>query len=124
MTDLNWCFAELWETIGDAIPDKIAIVNGDARRTWRQYEDRAARIATALDGAGLRHDSKVGLFGYNSNEYLEAQYGVFKLRGGPVNVNYRYTEHELAYLLDNADAEAIFFDAGLGARLAGISRRL
>jgi fatty-acyl-CoA synthase len=124
MTDLNWCFAELWETIGDAIPDRIAIVNGQVRRTWREYEDRAARIAAALVGAGLGHDSKVGLFGYNSNEYLEAQYGVFKIRGVPVNVNYRYTEHELDYLLDNADAEAIVFDAALGGRLAWMSRRL
>jgi fatty-acyl-CoA synthase len=124
MADLSWCFADLWETIGDAIPDRIALINGDVRRTWREYEDRAARIAAALAEAGLGHDSKVGLFGYNSNEYLEAQYSVFKLRGGPVNVNYRYTEHELDYLLDNADAEAIFFDAGLGARLAGVSRRL
>ena len=124
MAELNWCFAELWETIGDTIPDRIALTNGDVRRTWRDYDDRASRLATALAEAGLGHDSKVGLFGYNSNEYLEAQYGVFKVRGVPVNVNYRYTEHELDYLLENADAEAIFFDAALGARLAGVAERL
>ena len=124
MPALNWCFADLWETIGDTIPDRVAIVNGDVRRTWREYEDRAARIASALAGAGIGHDSKVGLFGYNSNEYLEAQYGIFKVRGVPVNVNYRYTEHELDYLLDNADAEAVFFDAGLGSRMAGVASRL
>ncbi len=124
MADLNWCFAELWETIGDTIPDKIALINGGIRRTWRGYEDRASRVAAALAEAGLDHDSKVGLFGYNSNEYLEAQYGIFKLRGVPVNVNYRYTEHELDYLLDNADAEAIFFDAALGDRLSGLAQRL
>ena len=124
MANLNWCFAELWETIGDTIPEKIALINGDVRRTWRDYEDRASRVATALTEAGLGHDSKVGLFGYNSNEYLEAQYGIFKLRGVAVNVNYRYTEHELDYLLDNADAEAIFFDAALGDRLSGLAQRL
>jgi fatty-acyl-CoA synthase len=124
MAELNWCFAELWETIGDAIPDRIAVINGDVRRTWRDYEDRASRLAAALAGADLGHESKVGLFGYNSNEYLEAQYGIFKVRGVPVNVNYRYTEHELDYLLDNADAEAIFFDAALGARLSGVAERL
>jgi len=124
MPVLKWCFTELWETIGDAIPDSVAIVNDGVRRTWREYEARAARLAGGLAGAGIGPDSKVGLFGYNSNEYLEAQYGIFKVRGVPVNVNYRYTEHELDYLLDNADAEAIFFDAALGSRLAGVAARL
>ncbi|HWA63966.1 MAG TPA: acyl-CoA synthetase [Caulobacteraceae bacterium] len=124
MPELTWCFAEVWETVGDAIPDRIALVNGDVRRTWREYEDRAARIAGALAAAGLGPDSKAGLYGYNSNEYLEAQYGVLKLRGVPVNVNYRYTEHELTYLLDNADAEAVFYDAQFAPRVAAIREAL
>jgi acyl-CoA synthetase (AMP-forming)/AMP-acid ligase II len=124
MPALKWCFAELWEIIGDAIPDKIAIVNGEVRRTWREYEDRAARIAAGLDGAGLGLNAKAGLYGYNSNEYLEAQYGIFKVRGVPVNANYRYTEHELIYLLDNADAEALFFDAQFASRVAAIVDQL
>src|SRR6185503_15600420 len=118
MAELTWCFAELWETIGDAIPDKPAIVNAGVRRTWRQYEDRAARLAAALVAAGLGPGAKAGLYGYNSNEYLEGQYAIFKARACPVNVNYRYTEHELIYLLDNADAEAVFFDAQFASRIA------
>ena len=124
MATLNWCFAQLWETIADAIPERPAIANAGVRRSWKEYEQRAARIAGALAQAGIGPDSKVGLFGYNSNEYLEAQFGIVKLRGVPVNVNYRYTEHELEYLLENADAEACFFDAQLGTRIAGIVDRL
>jgi fatty-acyl-CoA synthase len=79
-------------------------VHGDTVRTWAEYDDRAARLAAAYTAAGLGPDSKVGLYMYNCNEYLEAQYGAFKIRGVPVNVNYRYLDDELWYLLDNADA--------------------
>jgi acyl-CoA synthetase (AMP-forming)/AMP-acid ligase II len=121
---MKWCFADIFETVASLVPDHVALVNGDTRRTWREYDDRAARFAGALAASGLGHDSKVGLYGYNSNEYLEAQYGVFKARGVPVNVNYRYVEHELLYLLDNADAEAIVFDARFAPRLAAIREQL
>ena len=69
-------------------------------------------------------DSKVGLFLYNCNEYLEAQYAAFKMRGVPVNVNYRYLDEELWYLLDNSDAEALVFHSSLGDRVARIIGRL
>ena len=42
----------------------------------------------------------------------------FKMRGVPVNVNYRYLDDELWYLLDNADAEALVFHSSLGDRVA------
>ena len=121
---MKYHFAAIWDVIAAAIPDAPALFNGGVARTWREYEDRAARIAGGLAAAGLGADAKVGLYAYNSNAYLEAQYGVFKLRGGPVNANYRYTEHELIYLLDNADAEALVFDAQFAVRVAGILANL
>ena len=121
---MKWCFAELFETVAALVPEQVALIHGETRRTWREYDERAGRFAGALAAAGVGHDTKVGLYGYNSNEYLEAQFGVFKRRAVPVNVNYRYVEHELLYLLDNADAEAIVFDAQFGPRLAAIRDQL
>ncbi len=121
---MKWCFAEVFETVAGVVPDRLALINGETRRTWREYEDRAARIASVLRAAGIGHDSNVALYGYNSNEYLEAHFGIFKARGVPVNVNYRYVEHELLYLFDNADAEAVVFDAQFAPRLAAIRDQL
>ena len=61
---------------------------------------------------------------YNCNEYLEAQYGCIKTRGVPINVNYRYLDDELWYLLDNSDSEALFFHSSLGDRVARVLDRL
>jgi 3-oxocholest-4-en-26-oate---CoA ligase len=117
-------YATIWESIADSIPDAIAIVNGDVERTWAQYDDRAARVAAGFTAAGLGPGTKIGMYLYNGNEYLEAQYAGFKLRGVPVNVNYRYLDDELQYLLDNADAEALVFHSSLGDRVARVADRL
>ncbi len=117
-------FATIWESIADVVGDSPAVTHGDTTRTWSQYDDRAARLAQAMVDAGLGTDSKVGLYLYNSNEYLEAHYAAFKFRGVPVNVNYRYLDEELWYLLDNSDAEALFFHSSLGDRVARVVDRL
>lgn len=117
-------YATIWESIADTIPTATAEAHGDSVRTWAQYDERAARLAAAYHAAGIGHDSKIALYMYNANEYLEAQYGAFKVRGVPVNVNYRYLDEELWYLLDNADAEALVFHSSLGDRVAQVIDRL
>ncbi|MEP7046268.1 MAG: AMP-binding protein [Ilumatobacteraceae bacterium] len=117
-------YATIWESIADTIPTATAVAHGDSVATWAQFDDRAARVAAAYVAAGLGHDSKIGLYMYNCNEYLEAQYGAFKMRGVAVNVNYRYLDDELWYLLDNSDAEALVFHSSLGDRVAQVAARL
>ena len=117
-------FASVWEAISDVVPDRDAVICGEVRRSWREYDDRAARVAEFLCSRGFGPDSKAAIYLHNSNEYLEAQYGVFKARGVAVNVNYRYKFDELVYLLDNADAEVVFFQACYAARIWEIRNRL
>ncbi len=117
-------FATVWEAITDQIGDTTALVHGDVRRTWSEFDERSARLAAAFVAAGLGPDSKIGLYLYNGNEYLEAQYAAFKMRGVAVNVNYRYLDDELWYLLDNADAEALVFHSSLAPRVAHVIERL
>ena len=117
-------YPDVWEAIADAIPDAPAVIQGDLVRSWRDYDDRSSRLAAAFSAAGLGHDSKIGLFLYNSPEYLEAQYAAFKIRATPINVNYRYLDDELWYLLDNSDCEAVVFHSSLGERIDHVRDRL
>ena len=121
---MTWHFASIWEAIADAIPDAPALACGEVRRSWREFDDRGARFAAALEAAGLGHGTKVGLYASNCNEYLEAQFGIFKAGGCPINVNYRYSEAELVYLLDTAEAEAVVFDARFAGRVGAIRDQL
>ena len=117
---MSWNFATVWEAVADAVPDNVAIVQGARQRTWRDFDDRAARLAGALDELGTGPDAKVASYLYNGNEYLEGLYATFKLRAVPVNVNYRYLEDELAYLLENSDAEVLVFHGALGEHVAKV----
>src|SRR5258705_8004922 len=116
--------AACWEAIAKAITDTTCMVQGDKRKIWRDVADRASRLANALDGAGLKPDLKVGLLLWSCPEYLEAAFGAFKMRGVPINVNPRYLDDELAYVLDNSDSEALIFHSSVGDRVERILDRL
>ncbi|MBI4882469.1 MAG: AMP-binding protein [Actinobacteria bacterium] len=121
---MEYQFATVWESIADTLPAHTAVVHGNRRFSWPEYDDRAARIAAAFVAAGLGPNSKIGLYLYNGNEYLEAHFAAFKMRGVPININYRYVDEELRYLLDNSDAEALVFHSSLGDRVERVRRRL
>ncbi len=117
-------FASIWEEVADAVPVHDAIVHGDRRVTYAEFDDAAARFAAGLEAAGVAEGAKVGLYLYNSPEYLLAQHGAFKHRAIPINVNYRYLDDELCYLLDNCDAEVLVFHTSLGPCVSRVRERL
>jgi acyl-CoA synthetase (AMP-forming)/AMP-acid ligase II len=112
--------ATAWEAIADELGDADALIHGDVVRSWGDFDDLASRVAGHLTAAGLQPDSKVAFYLYNGTEYLEATFGAFKARCVPVNVNYRYLESELHYLLENSDAEAVIVSAELVDRLTAV----
>jgi 3-oxocholest-4-en-26-oate---CoA ligase len=97
-------FATVWELVADAIPDAPAVVQGQRRVSYREIEDRAARLAGALAAAGVERGVHVALYLHNCPEYMECLFALSKLRAVPANVNFRYLGDELASLVDNADA--------------------
>jgi 3-oxocholest-4-en-26-oate---CoA ligase len=116
--------ATIWEAIALRAGDAPAVIHGDRVRTWAEFESRAARLAGALAHAGVRPGDKVAICCYNSIEYLETVFAAFKLRAAPVNVNYRYREAELSYLLEDSDARAAVFHAALAARMVPVASGL
>ena len=121
---MTWQMADIWEYIAEAIPDKPAIIDGDKRYSWAEYTNRAALVAQILADHGLNAGSKLAIYSYNSAEYMETQFGAFKARICPVNVNYRYLEAELTHVINNSDSEALVFQAQFAPRVAAIRDQL
>jgi len=117
-TGLNENWATLWEAFADAQPDHTAVVIGEHEQTWRELDDRAARLTTALADRGAGVGTRIAQLMFNCPEYLESAYAAFKSRATPVNVNYRYKAPEIGYICDNAGAEVLVFHGSLGDRVA------
>lgn len=117
-------FATAWERVADLYPNRNAVICDDTAVVWSEFERRAACIGGMLEAHGLGADAKAALYLHNSNEYQEAQFGIFKVGGCPINVNYRYKADELVYLLDNSDAEAVFYQACYAMRIWEVRERL
>ncbi|MYB08709.1 MAG: AMP-binding protein [Acidimicrobiia bacterium] len=109
--------ATAWEAAAEVVPDADAVVCQSVSRTWREFEDRAARLAAALGEFGIGAGDNVGLYLYNGNPYSEVTFAAFKVRAAPCNVNYRYLSSELRHLLEDADAKAVFFSPELADRV-------
>ena len=113
-------YADAIEALADRLGDDIVLTHAGVHRSWREFDDRAARLGQAFADAGLQPGSKVGLLLYNCSEYYEGFLAALKMRMVPFNVNYRYVGSELAYLLDNADCEALVYHRSL----AGVVREV
>jgi 3-oxocholest-4-en-26-oate---CoA ligase len=116
--------ASLWEEIADAVPDAPALIHGSIRRSWAEFDGRAARLAAGLHELGVGRGSRVAIYLRNRSEYIESYFAALKLRAAPVNVNYRYLDDELVYLLTDAEAEAVIFGASYGKRIEKVAARV
>jgi 3-oxocholest-4-en-26-oate---CoA ligase len=120
-TEFN--LADIFECVADELPDREAVSCGETRRSFADLERRTNRLAHGLARIGIGRDDHVGIFGYNSVPFVEAMLASYKLRAVPLNINFRYTGDELAYLLDNGDVAALVFDRCLAPQVALLPRR-
>lgn len=110
----------MWEGLADAQPNQIAVVLGDEEILWKDLDGRSARLATVFSNCGIAEGSRVAQLLFNDAAYLESVYACFKLRATPVNVNYRYLQNEVAYILNNSESEVLVYHASLADRVNGL----
>jgi acyl-CoA synthetase (AMP-forming)/AMP-acid ligase II len=118
-------------------PDRECIVTPTRRLTYAQVAERARRLANVLHSNGLgchreradlaNHESgqdHVGIYMLNAPEYIESMLGAYLARVAPFNVNYRYVDDELLYLLTDSDATGVIYQGRYAPNLARIRDRL
>jgi fatty-acyl-CoA synthase len=94
-------------------PDKVAVVHGARRYTYRQFQERVHRLASALRAAGLGKHDRVAFLCPNSPPMLEAHYGVPLAGGILVSINTRLSPDEIGYILRHSGSRFLFVDAEL-----------
>ena len=121
---MQFNLADLFEHAADHFGEREYLVCSGQRRTYAEMEARANRLAHHLRDAGVGPGDHVGIYAYNSVEWVETLWAVFKLSAVWVNINYRYVEDELRYLFDNADLTALVFAKEFAPRVAAVRSEL
>ncbi len=114
---MDFNLADLFEQAVDAFAERTALVAGGKRRTYAELEARANQLGHALADLGIQPGDHIGIYAYNSVEWAEILWAVFKIRAVWININYRYVDEELRYLFDNADLKALFVERSFADRV-------
>ncbi len=91
-------------------PDKTAIVHGSRRYTYREFEERANRLASGLRALGLRHLDRVAIIAPNTPAMLEAHFGVPAAGLVLVPINVRLNSDEIGYILKHSGSKVLLVD--------------
>ena len=108
-------------------PDKLAVVHGASRFTYRELEERCRRLAGALAARGVGKGDTVAVLAPNIPPLLEAHYGV-PMTGGVLNaLNTRLDAATIAFILEHGGAKVLIADREFSevveAALAGLKTK-
>jgi fatty-acyl-CoA synthase len=94
-------------------PDQTAVIHGDRRFSYREFEQRCRRLASALAGRGVGRGDTVAVMATNIPALLEAHYGVPML-GAVLNaINTRLDAPTVAFILEHGGAKVVLSDREL-----------
>ncbi len=119
---MHYNIADLFESVADAVPERVGLVCGERRLGYAELDQRASRLAHYFASQGVGPGDRVGLYLQNGAEYVEAMLAAFKLRAVPVNINFRYVAEELRYLCRDAGVKGLLFDAAATRRVEDVAR--
>lgn len=105
-------------------PDRVALVAGERRLSYREYNRRANKLANRLVRLGVKKGEKVSLYLHNSIEWAEIYWALSKIGAVVVPVNFRIKGEELVHVVGNSETGLFFFDDTLREQVEGIKERL
>lgn len=105
-------------------PDKIGARDLARSLTYRQWNERACRLANALLGAGLAKGDRIAILAYNCVAWLEIYVATAKAGLVAVPVNFRLLGGEVRYIVEDAGAQALIVQDDLVERVEEIRAEL
>src|SRR5579862_1853353 len=94
-------------------PDKIAAVDGDRSFTYREFNQRIHRLASALSRVGVEPGDRVAVLAPNTAVALEPHFAVPLAGAVLVMLNTRLQAAELGWILKHCGAKALIADPQL-----------
>jgi long-chain acyl-CoA synthetase len=90
-------------------PDRVALIDGDVRITFSEFNVRVNRLAHAILNLGLNKGDRVAVLSENIYQYVELYFACAKAGIPLVPLNFRSNSEELSYIIDDSNAKLVFF---------------
>ena len=98
------------ERAAHVYPDRVAIIYGERRQTWRNTYTRSRRLASALAARGVGKNDTVAVMLPNVPAMFEAHFGV-PMAGAVLNtLNTRLDPEAIAFMLEHGEAKVLLTD--------------
>ena len=108
----GWSYGDILEAAEKITPKtQPALIHGNRTISWGDFTLRTNNLARNLLNRGVKSGDKIAFYMRNCPEYSEGIAAGFKAGLIHVNVNYRYIEHELVYLIDNSDSTVVVYQS-------------
>jgi fatty-acyl-CoA synthase len=101
------------ERSAEVFPEKVAVVCGERRLSYRELAAEATRVARGLLAGGLQPGDRVAYLCPNTAELLVAHFAVPLAGGVLVAINTRLSAPEVAYICEHSGARTLVVDAEL-----------
>jgi fatty-acyl-CoA synthase len=116
-----WNFGDMFDAVAPAVPpDRPALVHGGLTVPWAAFTRRTNNLAQGLLAAGLAPSDRLAVLSRNHPAYIETAVAALKARLVYVNINYRYTADEIAYVLRDCGARGLVYQEEFRALAAEI----
>jgi long-chain acyl-CoA synthetase len=109
------CLGEALRAALDRWPDQVCLIEADreretARLTYRQFQQAATSLASALQDAGFQNGSRAAIIMTNQSKWLISAYAIFFSGGVLVPLDYKLSSREQLALLAHAKAEVLIVE--------------
>jgi fatty-acyl-CoA synthase len=101
-------------------PEKTAVIYGERRYSYGEFEERVDRLSSRLRDAGLQKGDRVAFLCPNTPPMLEAHFAVPAAGLVLVAINTRLGKDEVSYIVEHSGAKMVFVDAELEKLLADV----
>ncbi len=107
--DVNSTIGDMLDRQVERFSDRDALVHFEtgARYTYTEFREEVDRAARGLMALGIQRGHHVGIWATNYSEWVLTQFATAKIGAVMVNVNPAYRTHELAYVLEQSEANAL-----------------
>jgi len=109
------------EKLARIIPHGIAFIQRNRRVTWEEFDQQVNRLANGLLELGINKGERVGIVGFNSIEWMVANFAIAKVGAVSFFLDPRLTLGEIAYVIKDADAVAVIAEGLYASTIAKVT---